>query len=225
VRFLLLHGLPTGGRYWARLTLPGRVEAPDLVGFGEAPEQRIPGNLDGFLGPLRGLAGPDVCVVGVDFGGVLAAALAAEGLAGRLVLMSTALGAAWLPSRWAAHRPLAWGAYHASGGQLFLRTADATGELARAFPRMPGVAGRMIAVARTLRVREQQHIRAAIRARGVPTLCLWGREDRFLPPAVGRRLARQLGGFYADLPGAHALAWTAADEVVKTITGFNASQK
>jgi pimeloyl-ACP methyl ester carboxylesterase len=225
VRFLLLHGLPTGGRYWERLALPGRVQAPDLPGFGDAEGRRMPEDLEGFLAPLRGVAGPDVCVVGVDFGGVLAAALAAEGRAGRLVLMSTALGAAWLPSRWAAHRPFSWGAYDASGGQLFLRTADATGELARAFPRAPGVAGRMIAVARTLRVREQRRMRAAIRARGVPTLCLWGREDRFLPPWVGRRLARQLGGAYADLPGAHALAWTGAAGVVENIVGFCSIKK
>jgi pimeloyl-ACP methyl ester carboxylesterase len=83
----------------------------------------------------------------------------------------------------------------------------------------------MIAVARTLRVREQRRMRAAIRARGVPTLCLWGREDRFLPPWVGRRLARQLGGAYADLPGAHALAWTGAAGVVENIVGFCSIKK
>lgn len=218
MRFLFLHGLPSDRRYWGRLGLPGA--APDLIGFGAAAAVPMPRDVEGFLAPLRGLAGPDVCVVGVDFGGVLAAALAAEGRAGRLVLMSTALGAAWLPSRWAAHRPLAWGAYHASGGQWFLRAADPSGALAAAFPRAPGVAGRMIAVARTLRVRPQRAWRAAIRARGIPTLCVWGRDDRFLPPASGRRLCAQLGGTYVEVPGAHAAAWTHPAEVRAAIVGW-----
>ena len=215
MRWLLIHGLPTAGRYWWRLTLPGEVNAPDLPGFGAAKEATLPSSVSGFLPSLRAFAGPDTTVVGVDFGGVLAAALAAEGNAGRLVLMSTALGAAWLPSRWAAHRPLAGPFYRWSAGQRFLRSADPSGDLAAAFPADEGLADRMIAVARSLRVREQWAYKADIR---VPTLCLWGDSDPFLPPALGRRLAAQLGARWQTLPGRHGLAWTAPSEVSSVLT-------
>lgn len=214
-RWLLLHGLPTGGRYWSRLQLPGTVSAPDLPGFGESRHQPVPVTMEGFLPALRPLAGVDTIVVGVDYGGVLAAALAAEGNAGKLVLMSTALGAAWLPSRWAARRPLASPLYRWSAGQAFLRAADPTGQLATAFPPDHGLPDRMITVARGLRVRDQRAMATRIR---VPTLCLWGDDDRFLPPWAGRALARRLGADWVTLPGRHAIAWTAAGATAEVLT-------
>jgi len=214
-RWLLIHGLPTGGRYWARMELHGEVVAPDLPGFGASRHLPVPQTVEGFLPALRPHAGPGTVVVGVDYGGVLAAALAAEGNAGKLVLMSTALGAAWLPSRWAARRPLAAPLYRWSSGQAFLRAADPTGQLAAAFPPDHGLPDRMITVARSLRVREQQQLAARIR---VPTLCLWGDEDRFLPPWAGRALARRLRADWVTLPGRHAIAWTAAGATADVLT-------
>lgn len=217
-QWLLIHGLPTGGRYWSRLALPGDVHAPDLPGFGEARDQPVPTTIEGFLPALRERAGPGVTVVGVDFGGVLAAALAAEGHAGGLVLMSTALGAAWLPSRWGARWPLSEPLYRWSSGQRFLRAADPSGELAATFPADPGLADRMITVARALRVREQRRIRAQIR---IPTLCLWGDADPFLPERLGRRLAHQLNAGWQTLPGRHAIAWTNPEAVTRALIGWD----
>lgn len=212
-RWLLLHGVPTGGRYWSRLDLPGEVVAPNLPGLG--PE--LAGYAEGGPGPLRmeeyvalvrPQAGEDVTVVGVDFGGVVAAQLAAEGGAGRLVLMSTALGAAWLPSRWASYPPLSTPLYRWSAGQRFLGAADPSGELARAFPSDPGLADRMIGVARSLDIAEMRRARARVAARGVPTLCLWGASDAFFPPILGKRLAHQLNADWRTIPGRHAVGWT-----------------
>ncbi len=216
-RWLLIHGLPTGGSFWSRLTLPGHVHAPDLPGFGRSRDQPVPTAVDGFLPPLRALAGPDVIVVGVDFGGVLAAALAAEGNAGGLVLMSTALGAAWLPSRWASRWPLSGPAYRWSAGQRFLRSADPG--LAGAFLPDHGLPDRMVRVARALRIRQLHAMRPQVRT---PTLCLWGEDDPFLPAPLGARLARQLGADWQALPGRHALAWTHPGEVSAVLMAWAA---
>ena len=211
-RWLLLHGVPTAGRYWSRLRLPGEVHAPDLPGFGARPD-RVPSALWGFADDVAHLAGPDVTVVGVDFGGVIAAVLAARGLAGRLVLMSTALGAAWWPSRLASYPPFAAPFYRWSAGRRFLQAADPTGSLAAAFPPADGLADRMIRIARQLDVGELHRIRGRAAGRAIPKLCLWGDADPFLPPRLGRRLAGQLGATSLTMPGRHAVAWTHPDEV------------
>ena len=224
-RWLLLHGVPTGGRYWSRLDLPGEVQAPHLPGLGPewvgSPEGgSYPFLAEQWVELVRPLAGEDVTVVGVDIGGVVAAQLAAEGRAGRLVLMSTALGGAWLPSRGASFEPLASPFYRWSAGQRFLRAADPTGELARTFPPDPGLADRMIGVARRLDIAEMRRTRERVALRGVPSLCLWGASDRFFPPVLGKRLARQLKADWRLIPGHHAVAWTHAAQVSEELRAW-----
>ena len=251
MKWLLIHGVPTGPAFWSRLQLPGEVIAPECPGAGSLdpfgrlrkPDARCPSaverrfamdrgpeppppTLADLVAPLRAHAGPDVTVVGVDFGGILAAMLAAEGLAGRLVLMSTALGAAWLPSRIASYEPFVGPFYRRSAGQRFLRTADPSGDLARAFPPDDTLPARMIALARLLDVRPLHATRRALIARRVPTLCLWGDADPFFPPLLGRRLAQQLGAEWRTIPSVggrparHAVAWTQAGEVGEILRGW-----
>lgn len=205
---VLLHGLPTSHRIWDGVAarLDGfRIVAPDLPGFGGTQDDgsTAPEQAEALVRALpRGAH-----LVGMDYGGWLAAAVAPRVEARSLALMSTALSWGWLPSRLTALPPLHRVFYRAFAGDFFLRTGARRDALA-AFGRGDrGRAERMRRLARTMTPLCAHRL-------SLPVLCLWGREDRFLPPFVGRSIAASVpDGTWRELPGRHLLPWDAPDAV------------
>src|SRR5919197_613357 len=80
---------------------------------------------------------------------------------------------------------------------------------------------RLIRASRALNPRETAAITDLLRARRVPSLVLWGSEDRYLTPdAVARPLSELLGAELKLLPGGHFLPLEAPGEVTREIIVF-----
>lgn len=214
---VLVHGLPTDGRVWADVAaaLPGwECRLVDLPGYGASPDDG--GGVREHAAALRAVVPPGAHLVGMDYGGLLAAQVAAGGGARSLTLLSTALSWGWLPSVVAAMPPLDRPFYRRHAGDLFLATGarrDALG------PFGGGGRARADRMARVARSLPRGWLPAA--ALRLPVLCLWGAEDRFLPPWMGRRLARALpDGRFEALPGRHLLPWDAPAAVAARLEAF-----
>jgi len=237
---LLLHGLPFDARIWRPVTtaLSGdgrRYVALDLPGYGASPPLDADWSVAAHAAWIdaarvaRDLPdGPGLHLVGHEYGGLLAAFIAAERGAASLTLLSTTLGPAWLTARVAAWPGLHRIFYRRYGGTLYRDRAVAPADrpaLARDFP-MPGTrafADQMRATGRQLPARALLTLERRLRRRLVrapfPVRLLWGSDDRTFPPAVGRRLARALPGASLTLiPGARHLApWTHGVEVAASL--------
>ncbi len=220
---LLLHGLPTGGWLWEGVALAlaahgRRAIALDLPGYGDTPcpadaalsQDWHAAWLDAVLARLD-LDPLDLVLVGHDYGGLLAADLAARRGARHLVLTSTMTGRLWAPIK-ATAWPLAERFfYRRYGGRRWLAmAADPSGPLLdRAATTLadPSLPDRMRATAAGIDLRRCAAIAPALRDR-VPVTCLWGGDDRSMPPLLGRHTARRCGGrFVAIAGGRHAVMW------------------
>ena len=216
---LLVHGIPGSAANWRRVAaLLGdehRVLTPDLLGFGAEP---APAGADGLLAPsqARHLLGilddngvDKAVVVGHDFGGPVAAHLAAmapervRALAlfatnafpdtpipfplSTLNLPLVGTAAEWaLFSRWSLAMMVRQGL---GSPRPAVDMADYIGD------------GRQHAAIRTIfasslrRLRElYAPVQAALAAVGVPTLVGWGDRDPFFPVALGQRTAALVPG-------------------------------
>jgi pimeloyl-ACP methyl ester carboxylesterase len=101
---LMLHGIGSSGTSWARsiarLKDAFRCIAPDLPGYGDAPDPTGEPSLDTFVEFAAQLAaGVPVHVVGVSFGALIGLALTRRhpGLVRSLVVADATLGRAMLP--------------------------------------------------------------------------------------------------------------------------------
>lgn len=211
----LLHGVPTGPALWdgvkAHLRAAGvAAVAPALDGTapGDAPPPSLPAALDALETTLAAAApGARVLLVGQDWGGLLAAGLAAEArlpVAG-LVLTSVPLGWGWAPAVLGARPPLDRLLYRRHAGRLYLRhgaSPAARPALAAAFaprthdPRMPAT---MQALARLIPQAPLRQWRRALAVAPFPIRFVHGLHDPFVP---------------ALAPVARALAWPAARVVL-----------
>ncbi|MBL8617673.1 MAG: alpha/beta hydrolase [Deltaproteobacteria bacterium] len=221
--FALLHGLPFHSGLWAPLCaaagprLRARVVAVNLPGYGGAPALRGPATLQAHLDAIEAAlaaagapAGPDLHLVGHEFGGLLAALLALRRGAASLGLLSTSLGPAWLLARLAAapllHRPF----YRWRGGALYRDHSVALVDRARvaaAFP-LPGTvafADQMRAAGQGISARALWGLEARLAAAGLPLRLAWGADDQTFPLRQGARLARRLGAPLTVVPGARHL--------------------
>jgi len=211
----LLHGVPTGPALWdgvhTRLRAAGvSAVAPALAGT--APGDPPPPTLDAALDALgttleAAAAGAPVLLVGQDWGGLLAAGLAAEArlpVAG-LVLTSVPLGWGWAPAVLGARPPLDRLLYRRHAGRLYLRhgaSPAARPALAEAFaprthdPRMPAT---MQALARLIPQAPLRRWRRALARASFPVRFVHGLGDPFVP---------------ALAPVARALVWPAARAVL-----------
>jgi pimeloyl-ACP methyl ester carboxylesterase len=200
---LLVHGVPTSGRLW-RDVIPllapmHRVIVPDLPGYGRSAAGAV--DVDTVVDGLHALGVDRPHVVGQDWGGVLAAVYASRFPVRSLTLTSTWLGWGWLGAQVTALPGLELLFYRAFGGAFWL-SRGVTPARREAFlaeiPLRPGLAEQMRATARALPLR-----RLATLTVDAPVLCLWGDQDRFVPPAAGRRLAARFGGRFETVPGRH----------------------
>ncbi len=204
MRIVALHGVPTSPVLWSRLSMP--VEAPALRGLA-TDEDRADWSLDGFVDEVMPLLDADTVLVGHDLGGVVAAMATLRVRVRRLVLTGTALGPYWAPVRLTARAPLHRYFYDRYGGRRFLTGAvspDRVDEVLAAFPPVPDVSARMRTLARAMR--PPPGLAKAVGAR-VPVSLVWGRADRWYPPAVARAVARGAGAEIAWVEGGHLCMW------------------
>ena len=210
-RALLLHGVPTDRRLWRPLAphLPGvDLLTPDLPGYGDEPPLPVPSLAHHLAWLDRHLPDPaGLHLVGQDFGGLLAALWAAARGARSLTLTSSPADLLWLWPRVGA-LPLARRLiYERFGGRLYLHRGCAP-DVRAAFldTFLPGVQRPDLSLymrhtAEGLSTRLLVRLPARLRARRIPTLCLWGDQDRFHPPAVARWTAWELGAQVAWVSG------------------------
>jgi haloalkane dehalogenase len=219
---VLLHGEPTWGYLW-RHVLPGladaglRAIAPDHVGFGRSDVPLDQGWFSydrlvaSFGAHLDGLVGDEpVTLVVHDWGGPIGLRYAVEHpeRIARLVVLDTALyapGGAPSPA-WSAFREMVEAADELPIGWLVASgsVTELSPEVRAAYDApFPDAASQAGAKALPLLVPVEEGDAAAaamwatLQALGAwqhPTLLVWGRDDRILPPKVGERWARDVPG-------------------------------
>lgn len=213
---LLLHGVPTAGRLWdgVRAALADVDSlAPDLPGYGAAPAPAtfdLDATVDFVVEHVRarGASLAELHVVGHDYGGLVAAALAAREPLRSLTLTSTALGWGWLPAKLGAYPPADRWFYRRHEGALWLDRGVAPAHRAAlhaAFPRRPGLGREMAALARSFDLAAQHRLPARWQC---PAQLVWGTADTSIRPAYARWLARRTGAPLRWLPGLrHYAMW------------------
>ncbi len=240
---VLIHGLGASMYSWRRnlapLTAAGfRVVAFDNRGFGFS--NRPPAGYTNaayarlVVALLDSLRIPEAVLVGHSMGGAIAAevALAHPERVRGLALLDPAGFGVWQPrlyrvARWPIVGALATGLRGRGFTARVLRSAYADpGKVTEAdvdqyyAPVAQRDYGRALrGVLREFRFDALPGRLAAVRA---PTLVLWGEQDRWIPPAVGRRLAAELPrGALVVLPGAgHAIQEEAPDAVNHLLITF-----
>jgi pimeloyl-ACP methyl ester carboxylesterase len=234
---LLLHGFPASGELWDGVAplLAGagfRVLVPDLAGYGQsdAPEHGIDMAAQaGFIVELLDVLGiRRAAVVAHDVGTAAAQILAARApeRLRALALIDGVCGDEWAMEWVASIRD-----FDESKADRLARV------LARTL-REPGLAPeavrpmlahwdgndgglRLIRAARALDPSQTAGIAERVRAARIPSLVLWGEEDRYLRAAeVGEPLAFLLGAELKVLPGGHFLPLAAPSAVARELVPF-----
>jgi len=211
---LLLHGFPATRALWKDVT-PKLVEAglrvlaPDLIGYGESPDDRDVGmaNQARCLFDLLDELGIDeVAVVAHDVGTAAAQILTvrAPERVRALVLMDGVYESEWAMGAVESIRQ--WEPAQAVRLQPVLsRRLRSIRDLLGAYAGDEG-GRRLIHAARCLDPKETEGITSRLRATGVPIRLLWGADDDFLPvDSVARPLATALDAPLTVLPGGHFL--------------------
>lgn len=222
---VLLHSLFMDHSTWSavagELCRDYRVITPDLPGYGESEKpapSRFAYDVNAFTSAVADLYAAlslgRASVVGHGLGGSIALTLAARHpeLVSKLVVIDPLSESAepWLYGR-LAHLPLAGslvfkqllgrGLFGAYFRELFLaEPASVSNERLDNYYlsfNTPAARGSVLA---TLRATVDARPVAAQTSRiQKPTLVLWGRRDRLLPPSVGQRLAREIRGARFEL--------------------------
>lgn len=222
-----LHGFPRWTPFLARLAEQRRVIVPSLPGFpGATGHERLDDLPDWLAATLdllegAGLRGADL--VGLSVGGALAAEVAAlaPGFVRRLFLVSP-YGlfdeAEPVADVW-AQRPDALPALLAARPER-LRAELAAPAGADAVEWQIEQVRAMEAAARLLWPTGDRGLGKRLHRIQVPTLLVWGADDRVVPPSYAKRFAAGLGGPCAAhvLPGAgHRVDLDAPEELAKIV--------
>jgi 3-oxoadipate enol-lactonase len=218
---VFLHGYPLNHSMWQSqleaLSTDHRVVLLDLPGFGLAAERSVPDTLEGFAERVQDLLAHHVpgraVIVGHSFGGYVALQLFREHperFAG-LVLADTRSEADSVEAR---EKRLALvqrlekpgetlDVEESTRGLLAPATWEAGGPLVdrvRAMvrdARSPALRGSLSAMA------HRPDLTPVLASINVPTLVVWGEEDRLIPPSQSRSMvARIRGGEGVGIPGA-----------------------
>lgn len=218
--FVLLHGYGASSftwRHWLpELERRGRVLAVDLLGFGGSPKPEEGaydpvGQAGLVLDALESLGVSRVTLVGHSLGGGVAI-MTALGLqaAGRpparLVMVAGAAYRQRIPPfvRCARYPRLVDLAFRAVGPRFVVRQvarpivydpASITNEFVEGHAEpltRPGAVHALLTCAARIAPPDIDAITARYAALAMPTLLLWGRHDRVVPPSIGSRLARTL---------------------------------
>jgi haloalkane dehalogenase len=241
---LLLHGEPTWSFLWRNVIpqLPGRVVAPDLIGFGlsDKPEDVAWYSYDRHVRSIAHLVETldlrEVTLVVHDWGGPIGLRLAVEhpDRVARIAILNTGIGGGAAPSEtWLRFRTVV----RELGGALDIGrlveagTARALTDEVRAaydlpFPTPASKAG--VLAFPELVPTEPDHpntapmnrVRDALREWRKPALVVWGAEDRVLPAGIATAMAELLPGARGPvlIDGAsHFLQEDAPDEVAEAI--------
>lgn len=241
---LLLHGEPTWSFLWRRIIpqLPGRVVAPDLIGFGRSDKPEDPGwysydrHVDSVVRLIEELDLRGLTLVVHDWGGPigLRAAVEHEERVDRLVILNTGVAGGAAPSRtWLRFREVV----RELGGDLDIGrlveagTARGLADDVRAaydapFPTPASKAGALAFP--ELVPTEPEHpnaapmnrVRDALREWRKPALVVWGAQDRVLPTAIAHALVELIPGARGPvlIDGAsHFVQEDSPDEVVQAI--------
>jgi haloalkane dehalogenase len=215
---LLLHGEPTWSFLWRKLVprVPGRVVAPDLIGFGlsDKPEDRGWYSYDRHVASIVHLIEEldlgELTLVVHDWGGPigLRVAIEHEARVDRLVILNTGIGGGSAPSpTWLRFRAVV----RELGGALDLGRlveAGTTRGLAHdvraaydaPFPTPESKAGALAFP--ELVPAEPDHpnaapmnaVRDALRDWRKPALVVWGEDDRVLPVAIAQAFVELIPG-------------------------------
>ncbi len=235
---LLLHGYPLHRAMWrpqlAGLSDSYRVGLLDLPGYGTARGDEVPDTLAGFGEAVRktvlGRMGGRATIVGHSFGGYVALQLYSvhPELFERLVLVSTRSGAdspEAREKRKATARRLTDRNEHLDVDEVAKSLLSDTtwgeqGPVVAVTRAIVGAASNATIV-RTLTAiadrPDQTHALSSIR---VPTLVLWGSNDRLIPPAETRALV-------AGIPGARGVEIAGAGHLspLEATGTFNAAMR
>jgi pimeloyl-ACP methyl ester carboxylesterase len=244
---ILIHDLFVSHLAWHRVLAPisahFRVFAPDLPGFGESEKPSssrytygIAAFAEAMVDLIAGLGLGRVSVIGHSLGGAVAITLAAEHpeLVDRLVLVDAMSYPFKLELRDRLRLlPVVGGLLFK---QLFGRGAFRryfrdnvfspgftlpVEQVDRYYDDFNSPLGRESAHAVLHAVRDTRPIVARLTRITAPTLVVWGREDRMLPPSFGQRLAREIMGARLDvLDTGHAPHEERPDEFVRSVTRF-----
>jgi haloalkane dehalogenase len=241
---LLLHGEPTWSFLWRNVIpqLPGRVVAPDLIGFGlsDKPDDAAWYSYDRHVRSIAHLVETldlrEITLVVLDWGGPIGLRLAVEQphRVARIAILNTGIGGGAAPSEtWLRFRAVVrelGGALDI--GRLFAAgTARGLTDEVRAaydlpFPTPASKAG--VLAFPELVPTEPDHpntapmnrVRDALREWRKPALVVWGAEDRVLPAGIATAMAELLPGARGPvlIDGAsHFLQEDAPDEVAEAI--------
>ena len=218
--FVLLHGFGASSftwRYWlGALERRGHVVMVDLLGFGASPKPSTgpydPVGQAGLVTEIvRALGDVPVTLVGHSFGGGVAilTALALQDLrrpARRLVIVSGAAYRQRLPpfvhcARYPRTMDMA---FRAIGARLIVRqvfrsvvfdSSTVTDDLVEGYAaplEHPDALEAILACAAQIEPDNLDEITSRYPSLDVPTLLLWGRHDRVVPPSIGVKLERAL---------------------------------
>jgi len=244
---LLLHGEPTSSFLWRKIIpqLPGRVVAPDLIGFGRSDKPEDVGwysydrHVDSVARLVQELDLTGLTLVVHDWGGPIGLRVAVEHpeRVDRLVLLNTGIGGGSAPSeRWLRFREVV----RELGGALDIGrlveagTAQGLDDDVRAaydapFPTPESKAGALAFP--EMVPTEPEHpntapmnkVRDALRKWDKPALVVWGAEDTILPDGIARAMVELIPGARGPvlLDGAsHFLQEDRPDEVADAIREF-----
>jgi len=220
---LLLHGEPTWSFLWRKVipALPGRVVAPDLIGFGRSDKPEDVGwysydrHVASVLRLVEELDLRRLTLVVHDWGGPIGLRVAVEHEERfeRLVILNTGIGGGSAPSpAWLRFRAVV----RELGGALDIGrlveagTAQGLSEEVRTaydaqFPTPESKAGALAFP--DLVPAEPDHpntapmnrVREALRGWQKPTLVAWGAEDTVLPPAIAQAFVDLIPGAQGPL--------------------------
>jgi pimeloyl-ACP methyl ester carboxylesterase len=218
--FVLLHGFGASSftwRHWLpELERRGHVLAVDLLGFGGSPKPEDGpydpvGQAGLVMDALQAVGASRVTLVGHSFGGgvaiLTALGLQAAGDApSRLVMVAGAAYEQRLPPfvRCARYPRIVGLAFRAVGPRFVVRQvarpivydfASITNDFVEGHAEpltRPGAIRALLTCAARIAPPDLDAITARYASLAMPTLLLWGRHDRVVPPSVGSRLARTL---------------------------------
>ena len=215
---ILIHGFPTSSHVWSDVVplVPKghRVVVVDLLGYGRSdrPNGRpvgVRGHADRIVRLLDELAINYACVVGHDVGGGIAQTLAVRWptRVSRLMLVNSVAFDMW-PGRevkvaramlpLTRHLPATWilSILRTDLMRGYLASDRGTRSVEMYVRPFSSAEGRDALVEHMLSLDSSETTALEPRLKDIvaPTAILWGAEDPFLPPAIGRRLQSEIPG-------------------------------
>ena len=244
---LLLHGEPTWSFLWRKIipALPGRVVAPDLIGFGRSDKPGQIGwysydrHVSSIVRLVEELDLRRLTVVVHDWGGPIGLRFAVdhEERVERLAILNTGIGGGGAPSaQWLRFRTVVreLGGAIDIGRLVEAGTAQGLPDAVRAaydapFPTPESKAGALAfpelvpAEPEHPNTEPMNRVRDALRTWDKPALVVWGAEDSVLPLRVAEMFVSLLpnaSGPVAIEGASHFLQEDKPDEVAAAINGF-----